>query len=421
MSGSKWNWLLIITILLAVIDAFYLTTHYYKINILNPVEASFCSISQDFDCDEVAKSSAASIADIPVSTIGLFAYLFLAFLTLIGHYRKNLKSEILSTIVVIASLMFCFSIYMAFLSFTQVNTFCLLCIFLYILNLLIVIFAFLALNYSFSKSFSHFFGTIKSRPSYLFVLLLLAISSAFISLIANTLTLKHYESLDLQGPIVQENPYPSHNDRNNPPSTSNTPKSNLEKALEEFDNLRVEEINTSDSPIKGPDSAPIEIVDYSDFQCAYCKKTHDILSRISEKFKSKVKIIYKHYPLDQSCNDQIKRPMHTLACETSKYSYCAYKQGLFWSFADRIFENQQYLTKDFLVQLSENGNFNQEKFKKCLSDKANKRIKQDVDEANRIDIHYTPTLFLNGRRISNISPGPTESILEGLIKRQLNL
>ena len=123
MSGSKWNWLLIITILLAVIDAFYLTTHYYKINILNPVEASFCSISQDFDCDEVAKSSAASIADIPVSTIGLFAYLFLAFLTLIGHYRKNLKSEILSTIVVIASLMFCFSIYMAFLSFTQVNTF----------------------------------------------------------------------------------------------------------------------------------------------------------------------------------------------------------------------------------------------------------------------------------------------------------
>jgi protein-disulfide isomerase len=102
------------------------------------------------------------------------------------------------------------------------------------------------------------------------------------------------------------------------------------------------DIDTANSPFRGNPKAPLEIVVFSDFECPHCSNVAKVLDRISEKFKDKVKIVFKHCPLGY----------HKSALEASQAAIAAGIQGKFWEYHDLLFEHQKELTPEKILELA---------------------------------------------------------------------
>ncbi len=417
MRKTHWLYIFLATNLVAFFDSLYLMFLHHKIHILHPKEQSFCTINASFNCDEVAASAYSAIAGIPVAALGMFAYLFLFLLLVTGLTLKSKhKESFLSLGWLISLTMLVFSLYMGVVSFVKIGTLCLMCILLYVCILIMVVAGFLALKKNFKETLLGAFQFVNGQVSAgLFILGLILIISTGSTLWVNNLISNNYRaqlaSKQTTKKVVKKSPQKKSSPKPNQPSLS--PQ---EKLIADFNRLSIESFATQNSPSKGPDNAPVTIVDVSDFQCGYCQRMADTLNDLKKAYPGKVRVIYKHYPLDQNCNDKITRKMHELACKSAIYSFCAFRQGKFWAFHDRIFANQSYLSQSFLDKLAANPQIDQNKFKTCLTGEGPKMVKEETDEGNRMGISYTPTLFMNGRRISSLSQGATKQTMITLIE-----
>ncbi len=150
---------------------------------------------------------------------------------------------------------------------------------------------------------------------------------------------------------------------------------------------------------KGAADAPITIVEFSDFQCPFCgraaKDLRDLVGATPE-----VSLVFRHFPLDTSCNANLQRQMHPNACLAAYAAECAGKQGRFWEYHDLLFENGQRLGRDALVTYGERVGVDVPAFEQCLDDPAtHARVAADVEAAARAGVNSTPTLFINGRLV----------------------
>jgi protein-disulfide isomerase len=140
-------------------------------------------------------------------------------------------------------------------------------------------------------------------------------------------------------------------------------------------------------PSKGPDSAPVTIVEFSDFQCPYCSKAEATVKDLLEleKYKGKLKLVYRDYPL----------PSHNLAPKAGEAAHCAGDQGKYWEMHDRLFANQKALEP--WSPHAEAIGLDVKAFEACVgSDKHDAAIRRDMAEAQKLGISGTPG-FLIGR------------------------
>lgn len=180
---------------------------------------------------------------------------------------------------------------------------------------------------------------------------------------------------------------------------------------EEFKNPKKPEI-TSKMAFSGPKDAPITIVEYSDFECPYCSRGFRSVQQVKEKYKGKVKFIYKHLPLD----------FHPLAMPAAKYFEAVAMQGAekAYKFHDYVFENQNKLKsgkQKFLDEAVEKAGANLAQVKKNLdSADIQARIDADIAEARKFGISGTPGFLING--VSLKGAYPAEKFYE-IIERHL--
>ena len=144
----------------------------------------------------------------------------------------------------------------------------------------------------------------------------------------------------------------------------------------------------------GAASAPVTIVEFSDFECPFCKKTTDMLEQdVLPKEKDKVSLVFRNFPLQ----------MHPWAKLAAEMAECARMQNAnaFWPLHDYFFQNQGTLTNDTLRTrvkdtLLESG-INESVFNSCLDrDLALGPVTQDISLGQKIGVHGTPTIFING-------------------------
>lgn len=154
------------------------------------------------------------------------------------------------------------------------------------------------------------------------------------------------------------------------------------------------EIEEND-PVLGDKDAPVTIVEFSDFQCPYCEKAYsgavtDLKN--SDYFKNgEVNLVFKHLPLDTSCNSGMSRQLHPNACKAAEAAECANKQGKFWEYHDKLFENQQSLGVDSLKQYAVQVGLNTATFNKCLDGgEATTEVKKEINQANSAGGSGTP-------------------------------
>jgi protein-disulfide isomerase len=166
-----------------------------------------------------------------------------------------------------------------------------------------------------------------------------------------------------------------------------------------FDAPRHEIELSADDPSLGSPSAPVTLVEFSDFQCPFCQRVAPTLKQVKEKYGDKVRVVWKDFPLTQ---------IHPQAFKAGEAAHCAADQGKFWEYHDRLFANQQALQPADLKKHAADLGLDATAFNSCLdSSKYGERVRDGVAEGSRLGVNSTPTIYINGRVLSGAQPYET--------------
>jgi protein-disulfide isomerase len=155
------------------------------------------------------------------------------------------------------------------------------------------------------------------------------------------------------------------------------------------------EIEPTD-PALGSASAPVTIVEFSDFQCPFCQRVAPTLKQLKTSYGDKIRIVWKDFPLTQ---------IHPQAFKAGEAGHCAADQGKFWEYHDALFANQQALQPADLKKHAATVGLDADKFAACLdSSKYGERVRDGVSQGGRLGVNSTPTVYVNGRRLSGAQP-----------------
>lgn len=178
----------------------------------------------------------------------------------------------------------------------------------------------------------------------------------------------------------------------------------LEQAQTAFEQEPVNELTLDGVPFKGPDAAKVKVVEFSDFLCPYCRNLAGAFSNYMPQSGGDVAIYFKNYPLDQACNPALQRTVHDGACELALGAVCAEEQDKFWQYHDRVFAQPPHNpTNADVVTIATAAGLNGDQMTSCLASPAAKeKLTADIEEAQRLDVRSTPTVFINGKRLAQI-------------------
>lgn len=152
---------------------------------------------------------------------------------------------------------------------------------------------------------------------------------------------------------------------------------------------------TAADPVRGVASAPVTIIEFSDYQCPFCARVNPTLEQVRKTYGDKVKIIFKDFPL----------PNHPQAPKAAEAAHCAGEQGTYWELHDHMFANQRALNVPELKQYAATLGLDAAKFNQCLdSGKHAGLVAAGTAQGERMGVNSTPTLYINGRPLIGAQP-----------------
>ncbi len=156
-----------------------------------------------------------------------------------------------------------------------------------------------------------------------------------------------------------------------------------------------QDVAAAGRPTKGPANAPVEIIEFSDFQCPFCLSAFPTVQQVMKEYEGRIRFTYRHYPL----------PNHPAARPAAEASACAAEQNRFWEYHDRLFSNQGKLAAADLKQYATDVGLNMADFTSCVdTHKFAKQVDEDLAAANQVGVNGTPAFFVNGRILSGAQP-----------------
>ena len=156
-----------------------------------------------------------------------------------------------------------------------------------------------------------------------------------------------------------------------------------------------EKVAIAGSPSRGPATAPIEVIEFSDFQCPFCLKAYPTVNQVLSTYGDKIHFVYRNYPL----------PSHPNARPAAEAAQCAAEQGQFWQYYDRLFADQTKLSDDGLKQSAAALGLDAGRFNACFdSHKYKDRVETDIKDGNEAGVSGTPAFFINGRMLTGAQP-----------------
>jgi len=157
-------------------------------------------------------------------------------------------------------------------------------------------------------------------------------------------------------------------------------------------------VKASDSPAKGSTSAPVEIVEFSDFQCPYCLAANPTVQRVLQTYGDRIHFVYRNFPL----------PNHPNARPAAEAAQCANEQGRFWPYHDRLFANPSKLSDADLKQAAAELGLDTAKFSACVdTHKYRDAVDADMKAGQDAGVTGTPAFFINGRELTGAQPFDT--------------
>ncbi|MBI5183015.1 MAG: thioredoxin domain-containing protein [Nitrospinae bacterium] len=184
------------------------------------------------------------------------------------------------------------------------------------------------------------------------------------------------------------------------------------------------DVDITSDPYYGNKDARLIIIEFSDFECPFCKRSALDVKRVLSGYRDRIKLVFKNFPLHTECNNAIKADVHPNACKLAKMGECAFRQDRFWVMHDLIFNRQEEIKKkgldsEILNSFVEDAGLDNDLFNKCMSDDSTSlSIKEDTVWGNRLNISSTPTFIINGVMFSgSFKPSVLRRIIEIELKR----
>jgi len=377
--------------LLGLIISAELCFVFYNANFVLNAMPSFCTINSVIDCDAVAKTGFSLLFGIPLSVYGVLFYLFVLLLSLFPFkkYRfsekiKNPESLIftLSTFSVISSVI------LAVISFFFIHKICILCMILYLVNILLFVISKLGkpIFARYKEFFQEFTDLISDKRWLAFIVVMILIFAALI-FTAN------YTKIFT-------------------PKKENNSSSSEEIKPEEFKSLMMqrfelpERIPQPKGNILGDKNPRLIIRVFTDFECPFCAIFNSMMYAIANEVKG-VRIEHHDYPLNSECNPYVPQPIHKNSCIAAYYAYGAKMQGKSWEYITLLFDNQETISEDKLIELAKSINIDINRLKiDAHSEEAKRSLADDVNMANNLNINATPTFFIGMKKYEGIMPYP---------------
>jgi len=153
----------------------------------------------------------------------------------------------------------------------------------------------------------------------------------------------------------------------------------------------------SANPVFGPEDAPITIIEFSDYECPYCRKWHiEVWPRLQEAYPDQIRLVYRDFPLTN---------IHENATPAASAANCARDQDRFWEFNEMLFSMENALNRSGYQAYAEELALDMVAFTECLdSGRYNDEVMADFEFAANLGVNSTPTFFVNGIPVVGAQP-----------------
>lgn len=156
-------------------------------------------------------------------------------------------------------------------------------------------------------------------------------------------------------------------------------------------------VDEAGNPAIGPADAPVKIIEFSDYQCPYCKRWYDAVnSRLLSDYAGKIRFVYRDMPLSA---------IHPEAQSAAEAANCAAEQIDYWKYHDLLFTGQYGLGSQAYSQYATDLGLNMDTFNTCV---AERRYQSEVDNDASVGLNLgvtgTPTFFINGLKVVGAQP-----------------
>ncbi len=349
--------------------ALYLTWLHYQVH-TNPAFHSFCAMNDAFNCETVAESPYSVFFGLPVAVWGLLGYLLML---LVGVFGVGMKQAAAAYLLLLgaAACSVLTSLVLAIVSYCIICSFCVMCSVTYGINTIlfaVLVWQALAQRFAFKQAADDLFFLVRR---YKVMLLLLFLAAALLCLL-----------------------FPKYWDRADSAAHHGAGQGTTADGHHWI----------------GARMPALVVVEFSDYLCPHCRRAHSMQRALVSANPERLRLVHRHFPLDDSCNPLIETPFHPGSCLLSRAALCAGKQQRFWEMNDLLYSpgDLSGATWEEKVEVAaQHAGLNISRFRECLaSPETQKELDQDIAEGLRLELNGTPSFVVNGQiHLGMIPPG----------------
>jgi protein-disulfide isomerase/uncharacterized membrane protein len=340
-----------------------------------------------FSCANVSKSRYAALFGVPLAVYGIFFYLVTLWMACAFAFApESMRKPAAILLFWVTLLGVVEAIILLVVTLTAVKALCPLCLLTYIFNLLLWAAAGMFLirwRYNPLRPLSATNPTSaptrpRSRVAAAIVLLLIVAAAAGVARDANAYLIRSKARYMLK--------YNA---------------SEIQRTVDLFARQAAEDIDPSALPVHGDPTAPVTIIEFSDFLCPYCAHTADLMNQLAAANPGQVYIRFMNFPLDITCNRFMRSPLHHGSCDLALGAICAAEQGLLDAYQHAAFGLRlNDPTPEELKSVAALSGVSEPEFVQCL-DKAETlaTLQRQIEQSHQYGINSTPTVFINKKRV----------------------
>jgi len=345
-----------------LLNSLYLAVSHYRVY-TDVAYHSFCAVSKAVNCDTVSQSTYSILLGMPVPVWGVIGYLFLLLL-LPFAFSKDARHQRIWSIYFLLTL--CYSIYsviLAIISTFYIRSYCLMCVLSYGINFSLVYFSWLI-----RKRFDTD-GIIKG------------LKLDFIFLRQHQKKSVPVFALTFGIGLILLIGFPAY---------WSFPAANLSRDLPSG-------VTPEGYPWIGAPAPEIEIMEFTDYKCFQCKKMHFFLRQLIEKYPAKIRLIHRHFPIDDQINPLVKETFHAGSGTLALFAAYAQFEGKFWETNDLIYSLVGKEDEINLKEAAKTIGLNYKVFSRAINDpNLQYKVKHDIARGIKFGINGTPAYVIDG-------------------------
>jgi len=374
-------WLLLALMIFGIGAGIYMTQH-HEVQLFGDAESQTaligCVESEKVSCDLVNTSEWSEVFGIPQFTLAIPTYALLAFLSVLAARGR---SQVLPLILAIGLFNSAYSIFLGYISVVELGKVCTWCLRLYAINFATPLLALVAGVHRAPRPEGR---DLANAVLFMAVMSVLAIGGQ-----------KAYRAQLLEGTPDVALPTATAVETQRD-QVGDCPV--LEWEVQTEDGNKAILMTEPDDAWMGNPDATVAVVEFADLECGYCKRASGQLKRLYEAYGDRVLFVFKHFPMDPTCNPGVKNRKHRYACQAAAAAVCAQDQGVFWPFHDLAFKNQHKLKPENLRTYAEAAGADLAAFDACMkSGNGMGRVKADALAGKAVDTHGTPRIWVAGK------------------------